>query len=210
MVTDQMLASIMQCPLARAQRWNTALAAAMREFGINSKRRAAHFYAQVGHESLSLSKIEEGLNYSHARLLEVFGNRIAPADAPAYTRNPQALANFVYAHRGGNRGVASGDGWTYRGRGPIQISLRDNYVAIGHLLNLPLAEQPDLLFEITTGARAAAAFWKLNGLNALADSNDTLGLSKKINLGNAKSKRTPEGLTDRITRTNRALALIGA
>ncbi|KAF1719808.1 glycoside hydrolase family 19 protein [Pseudoxanthomonas wuyuanensis] len=210
MITAPLLAHIMQCPPVRAERWNTALAAAMREFGINSKRRAAHFYAQTGHESLSLSKIEEGLNYSQPRLLEVFGQRITPAEAPKYTRNPQALANFVYANREGNGNVASGDGWRYRGRGPIQISLKNQYIAIGKMLDLPLAEQPDLLFEITTGARAAAAYWKLNGLNALADANDTVGLSKKINLGNARSKRTPEGLSDRITRTNRALALLAA
>ena len=60
MVTDEVLARIMQCPLARAQRWNAALTAAMREFGITTPRRAAYFYAQLGHESLSLSTVEEG------------------------------------------------------------------------------------------------------------------------------------------------------
>lgn len=209
MVTAPMLARIMQCPPAVANRWNAALTAAMREFGIDSKRRAAHFYAQLGHESLSLSKVEEGLSYSIPRLLEVFGHRITATDAPRYARNPQALANFVYANREGNGNEASGDGWRYRGRGPIQITLKNQYIAIGEVLGLPLLEHPDLLFEITIGARAAAAYWKLNGLNALADANNTLGLSRKINLGNAKSKRTPEGLADRITRTNRALALLG-
>ena len=210
MVTAPLLAQIMQCPLVRAERWNDALSNAMREFGINSKRRAAHFYAQLGHESLSLSKVEEGLSYSLPRLLQVFGARISAADAPKYVRNPQALANFVYANRGGNRGVASGDGYRYRGRGPIQITLHDNYVAIGKALGIPLEQQPDLLLEIDTGARAAAAYWKINSLNALADANDTVGLSKKINLGNARSKHTPEGLADRISRTNRALSLLGA
>lgn len=210
MVTAPLLAQIMQCPPARAERWHAALSDAMREFGITSKRRAAHFYAQLGHESLSLSKVEEGLSYSQPRLLQVFGSRISAAEAPKYVRNPQALANFVYANRGGNRGVSSGDGYRYRGRGPIQITLFDNYVAIGKELGIPLQEQPDLLLEIVTGARAAAAYWKLNGLNALADANNTVGLSKKINLGNAASKRTPEGLADRIARTNRALSLLGA
>ena len=77
-------------------------------------------------------------------------------------------------------------------------------------LGIPLEQQPDLLLEIDTGARAAAAYWKINSLNALADANDTVGLSKKINLGNARSKLTPEGLADRISRTNRALSLLGA
>lgn len=210
MVTPQLLSQIMQCPLARAERWNDALSAAMAEFGINTNRRRAHFYAQLGHESLSLSKTEEGLSYSHARLMEVWGHRITQADAHKYVRNPQALANLVYAGRGGNGNVASGDGWRYRGRCPIQISLKDQYEVIGAMLGLPLVQQPDLLFDITTGARAAAAYWKLNNLNLLADANDTVGLSKKVNLGNAKAKRAAEGQADRITRTNRALALLGA
>jgi len=210
MVTAELLARIMQCPQARAERWNAALSAAMREFGINTARRAAHFYAQLGHESLSLSKVEEGLSYSVPRLLEVFGTRITAATAPKYARNPEALANFVYANRGGNGSEASGDGYLFHGRGPIQITLRDNYRAVGVVLGLPLEQQPGLLLEIETGARSAAAYWKLNGLNALADQNDTVGLSKKINLGDAKSKRVPEGLQDRIARTNRALTLLGA
>ena len=209
MVTDEALSRIMQCPLARAQRWNPALTAAMREFGINTPRRAAYFYAQLGHESLSLSKVEEGLSYSVARLLEVFSSRITPAMAPQYARNPEKLANLVYANREGNGNEASGDGYRYRGRGPIQITLRNNYARIGALLKLPLVEQPGLLLEIETGARAAAAYWKENNLNALADAGNAVGLSKRINLGSATAKRTPEGLADRIARTNRALTIMG-
>ena len=46
-------------------------------------------------------------------------------------------------------------------------------------------------------------------LNALADAGNAVGLSKRINLGSATSKRTPEGLADRIARTNRALTIMG-
>ena len=210
MVTAEQLQRIMQCPKVRADRWHAALNAAMREFGITTKRRAAHFLAQLGHESLSLSKVEEGLSYSVPRLLEVFPSRITSATAPRYTRNPEALANFVYASREGNGNEASGDGYRYRARGPIGITFRNNYRAVGQLLGLPLLEQPGLLLEIETGARAAAAYWKLNNLSALADQNDTLGLSKAINLGSPRSRATPNGLRDRIDRTNRALSILGA
>ncbi len=210
MVKAPLLSKIMQCPLARAERWNDALSAAMEEFGINTKRRAAHFYAQLGHESLSLSKNEEGLSYSLPRLLEVFGHRIPQAEAHKYVRNPEALANFVYANRLGNRGITSGDGYRYRARGPIGITFHDNYVDIGRELGIALEEQPGLLLEISTGARSAGAYWRINGLNTLADANNTVGLSKKINLGSATSRGTPNGLADRVTRTNRALSLLGA
>ena len=75
MLTAPQLAQIMQCPLARAQRWVAPFNAAMKRFGINTPVRAAYFLAQVGHESLSLSRVEESLSYSRERLLEVFGRR---------------------------------------------------------------------------------------------------------------------------------------
>lgn len=209
MLTDDQLAGVMQCPVARAARWNPALTAAMKEFGIIGGRRIAHFLAQIGHESLSLSRTEENLSYSQARLLEVFGRRILPAQASAYVHNPKALGSRVYANRLGNGNESSGDGYLFRGRGPSQLTFRNNYRRIGELLKLPLEEQPGLMLEIAIGARAAAAYWKDNGFNALADANNTVGVSKKWNLGSATSKATPEGLSDRITRTNRALSILG-
>ena len=64
MFTDTQLASIMQCSPQRAQRWHGPLLAAANRFGITTKRRAAHWLGQVGHESLSLSRMEEGLTYT--------------------------------------------------------------------------------------------------------------------------------------------------
>ncbi|MCF5918182.1 glycoside hydrolase family 19 protein, partial [Xanthomonas perforans] len=89
MFTDTQLASIMQCSPQRAQRWHNPLLAAANRFGITTKRRAAHWLGQVGHESLSLSRMEEGLTYTtSARLLEVFGARMTAAQAPQFLRNP--------------------------------------------------------------------------------------------------------------------------
>ncbi|MEA9755544.1 glycoside hydrolase family 19 protein [Xanthomonas campestris pv. raphani] len=210
MFTDTQLASIMQCSAQRAQRWHGPLLAAANRFGITTKRRAAHWLGQVGHESLSLSRMEEGLTYTtSARLLEVFGARITPAQAPKFLRNPVGLANFVYADRLGNGNEASGDGHSFRGRGPMQHTFRGNYRRIGELIGLPVEEQPDLLLQIEPSALGAAAYWHDNGLNALADTGDVLGLGRKINLGNARAKRLPEGHGDRVTRTKRALQILG-
>ena len=210
MFTDGQLEQALRCPAARAARWNPALTAALRRFGITTPRRVAHFIAQVGHESLSLSRTEEGLSYSLPRLLEVFGKRIPAGAAQQYVRQPEKLANLVYAGRNGNGNVASGDGYRYRGRGPMQHTGRGNYRRVGELIDAPLEEQPTLLLEVEVGALAAAAYWHDNGLNSLADTGDVLTVSRKINLGSATSKHTPEGLQDRIDRTNRALALLGA
>ena len=97
MLTAPQLAQIMQCPLARAQRWVAPFNAAMKRFGINTPVRAAYFLAQVGHESLSLSRVEESLSYSRERLLEVFGKYVEGPEAAAFVHQPAKLGNRVYA-----------------------------------------------------------------------------------------------------------------
>jgi putative chitinase len=208
--TDTQLAQVMQSPTLRAQRWHPHLLAAASRFGISTRRRAAHWLAQIGHESLSLARIEEGLSYSKARLLEVFGERITSVQAPRFVQNPVALANYVYASRGGNGNESSGDGYLYRGRGPMQHTFRANYRHLGTLTGLPLEEQPGLLIELESSALAAAAYWQDNGLNALADAGDTLSIGRKINLGTIKTSRLPNGNGDRVSRTQRALQVLGA
>lgn len=209
MLTAPLLAQIMQCPVARAQRWASPLNAAMKRFGINTPVRVAYFLAQLGHESLSLSRTEESLSYSRDRLLEVFGRHVTHAEAASFVHQPAKLGNRVYAKRNGNGNEASGDGYLFRGRGPLQHTGRGNYRRMGQLLGQPLEEQPALLIEPEVGAMAAAAFWHDNGLNAYADRRDVLAVSRVINLGNARSRATPNGMADRITRTTRALAALG-
>ncbi len=209
MLTAAQLAQIMQCPAQRAQRWVEPINAAMRRFGITTKVRAAYFLAQLGHESLSLSRVEESLSYSRARLLEVFGHRIAATEAAAFVQQPVKLGNRVYANRNGNGSEASGDGYLFRGRGPLQHTGRGNYRRMGELIGQPLDQYPNMLIEPETGALAAAAFWMDSGLNAHADRRDVLAVSRVVNLGNAKARGTPNGMADRTARTNRALQVLG-
>lgn len=206
--TAEELARIMRCPPARAARWHPHLLAAAGRFGISTRRRAAHWLPQLGHESLSLSRVEESLSYSRERLLEVFGHEVSPAQAPRFVHNPVALGNHVYAGQNGNGNEASGDGYLYRGRGPMQHTGRRNYRAMGQLIGLPLEEQPALLIELEAGALAAAAFWNDVGCNQLADTGDVLGIGRKINLGTLRTTRLPNGHADRVTRTRLALDVL--
>lgn len=210
MLTAALLAQIMQCPLPRAQRWAEPLNAAMKRFGINTPVRAAYFLAQLGHESLSLSRTEESLSYSRERLLEVFGKYVTPAEAASFVHQPAKLGNRVYARRNGNGSESSGDGYLFRGRGPMMHTGRGNYRSVGQLIGQLLEDQPSLLIEPEIGAMAAAAFWHVNGLNTYADQRDVLAVSRIINLGNVRSRATPNGMADRTARTNRALAALGA
>ena len=209
MFTDPQLAAAVGCPVARAARWTAPLYRAMTRCGINTRRRAVHFLAQIGHESAGLSRTEENLNYSAQRLREIWPSRFSANDAALYARKPENIANRVYADRMGNRGEASGDGWKYRGRSPIQLTGRDNYRRMGELTGLPLLDMPALAVEVEEGALIAATWWQANGLNQLADAGDILAVSRKVNLGSATTTRTPNGLQDRIDRTRRAADALG-
>ena len=89
--------------------------------------------------------------------------------AVEYERNPEKIANFVYAKRLGNGDAATGDGWRFRGRGVLQITGRENYRSTGSNIDLDLEAAPELLEQPLAAALSAAHFWKSRGLNALAD-----------------------------------------
>lgn len=99
----------------------------------------AYMLATAYHETgARMQPVEENLNYSAKRLLEVFPRRFKDAaEAARYAGKPEEIANRVYADRLGNGDEASGDGWRYRGRGLIQITGKANYDKFG------IAKSPD-------------------------------------------------------------------
>ena len=150
-----------------------ALNTAMARFGIDSPARAAAFLAQVAHESNELRHLVESLNYAAERLVQVWPRRFPTLDfARQYDRQPEKIANYVYANRLGNADEASGDGWRFRGRGLMQTTGRTNYRAAGAALGLPLEAQPEQLETPPVAALAAAQFWSSHGLNEIADTSD--------------------------------------
>lgn len=177
----------------RAQQWLDPLNAAMAEFFINTPLRQAGFIAQLGHESTRFAVISENLNYRDAARLAMIlrsdfdrnkNRKIDPAElefARGFVGKPQATANFVYASQGGNGPESSGDGWRYRGRGLIQITLKNNYRACGQALGLDLLNNPDLLLEPVNAARSAAWYWYQHGCNAPADAANVVEVTRKIN-----------------------------
>lgn len=154
----------------QAAAWTAALSAAMDRFEINSAPRIAAFLAQVAHESAELRRVVENLNYSAKGLMRVWPKRFPTLEkALEYERQPEKLANYVYAKRLGNGDGASGDGWRFRGRGLLQITGRGNYRSCGRALELPLENEPERLETPDVAALAAAQFWHARGLNELAD-----------------------------------------
>ena len=168
---------------ANADRHLEPLNDAMGRHGIDTPLRIAHFLAQVVHESAHLKAVSENLNYSAEGLLKIFKKYFkTPAQAQSYARKPEKIANRVYAGRMGNGDEASGDGYRYRGRGLIQLTGKNNYRAFSTWVGYDCVADPDQV----AGAYAALSgvfYWDANGLNALADTDNLVAMTKRINGG---------------------------
>jgi putative chitinase len=121
--------------------------------------------------------------------------------ARAYERQPQKIANRVYANRMGNGDEASGDGWKYRGRGPLQLTGKNNYRAFGKYIGREqeVLDNPDIVAN-ELGFESALWFFDANKLWGICDQgiNDAaiLALTKRINGGT-------HGLDDRKLKTKK-------
>jgi len=152
-------------------------------FDIDTPDRVAAFLAQAGHESGMFKYKVENLNYSAKALLATFPKYFNAATADLYQRQPEKIANRVYANRMGNRDESSGDGFKYRGRGYIQLTGKNNYTACGTDIGKDLVSDPSYLETIEGAVVSACWFWKTNKLNEWADKKDIKTLTKRINGG---------------------------
>ncbi len=130
----------------------------MEEFGINTPARVNMFLAQIAHESDNL---------------RIFKEEGKPS-------------RFIrYEHIKGLGNSHPGDGYRFRGRGPIQITGRKNYREVGEALGVDLENNPELLEDPYYAFRAAAWWWKKHGLNEKMDKfpNNVRVATKVINGG---------------------------
>lgn len=155
--------------------YHQALLRAMQEFGIDTFQRIAAFLAQVGHETMGLRYLQE-------------------LGGPAYFSKYDGRADL------GN--TQPGDGARFHGRGMIQLTGRANYKEFGEVLGLNLLGQPEIAAEPTVGARIAALFWDSRGCSELADVDNFIGITRKINGGT-------NGLDDRLRRWEHAKRVLG-
>lgn len=153
------------------------------DWGIVTREQEAAFLAQTAHESSSFNVLAENLNYSADRLNVIFPKYFKNRDPRPYHRNPEAIANLVYANRMGNGDTDSGDGYRYRGRGILQVTGKSNYMHCSLALfgqDDVLVDAPDLLLHKPNALGSALWYWQENKLETVT--NFTL-LTKKINGG---------------------------
>ncbi len=177
---DRLRQALPLAPIA----WLVSLCHLNPRWEINSPARVAAFIGQLAHESGQFHRLTESLSYTAKRLLEVWPRRFPTLDsAQPYAHNPVKLANLVYADRLGNGNEASGDGYRFRGRGPIQLTGKANYGAASKAIGVDLIADPGAVLTPRVGLDAAGWFWKSKKLNELADVRDYEGMTKRINGG---------------------------
>lgn len=185
--------------------WVDAMNNVFPKYEIDNPKRIAAFVAQCGHESGGWRVFSENLNYSAKALDAVFPKyfKRAGRDAEEYHRQPEKIANVVYANRMDNGDTDSGDGWKYRGRGPIQLTGKANYTAFSEDMEVDAVDNPDIVSEDKEVALMSAIwFWNKNGLNKYADDGDIKTMTRRINGGYI-------GLEDRIHHWEEALKAMG-
>ena len=198
--TDELKLIMPLVPAASVESFCAALDAAMIKDSITTVTRASAFLAHLAHESGELRFWSELLNYNADQLLKMWPLRFTQETAVKYSGKPEKIANYVYANHRGNGDEASGDGWRYRGRSPIQITFKDAYKAAGDFIGVDLVSNPEKAAVPEHGFKIASWFWvkgageRMNAtalkrvpfgsnLNAIADIPDFEATTLAINGG---------------------------
>ena len=189
---------------ADAAAWADAAMEILPKYEINTPNRIAGFFAQCGHESMNFTALSENLNYRAETLEKLFSKYFSKAgrNAADYAKQPEKIANVIYANRMGNGDTASGEGFKFRGRGIVQLTGKDNYSAFALSIKMTL---PDVIEYVQTkkGALESACwYWNSRKLNMACDEGDIVKMTKLVNGGTI-------GLEDRRKHYEQALAVLG-
>ena len=182
----------------------TSFRAACKFFNLTPER-GAHFFGQTEHETGGFKLFVENLNYSADGLKKIFPIYFPGNMADLYARQPEKIANRVYASRMGNGDEKSGDGFKFRGRGALQLTGKDNYTTFAQHLQKPeILTNPDLVATLYA-FESAMFFFDKNKLWSICDQgvNDAtiLALTKRVNGGT-------HGLDDREVKTKKYYSFV--
>jgi putative chitinase len=181
--------------------WFLVLNEILPDYDINTPERVACFLGQTAHESGGYRALRENLNYSAQGLNGIFKKYFPTVEsATPFARQPEKIANKIYASRMGNGPESSGDGFKHRGRGLIQLTGKANYQAFADSIECSIEETIEFLETYEGAVQSACWFWENNNLNATADAMDVKKQTKIINGGYI-------GLEDRIKHIEHAVSV---
>lgn len=164
-------------------------------YDINTPQRIANFFANVSHECVDFTRLEENLNYSADALIKLFSRaRISIWDANKYGRKPgqranqDMIANTIYGGEWGKKNLGNTqpiDGSKFIGRGCIHLTGKANYKRFGTAIGEPelFLKHPELIKTPQYASWSACWFWKSNGLNEISDTGDLRKARRVVNGG---------------------------
>ena len=158
---------------SRAEELALAANVHFRTYGIlDNSLLLIHFLAQLAHESGNFRYMEE------------------------------IASGAAYEGRKDLGNTQPGDGKRFKGRGPIQLTGRANYRKYGQQLGIDFENNPTIVAIPSVGLLVACKFWVVNGLNELADKDDVVSITKRINGGT-------NGLADRKAKLEMIKGMMG-
>lgn len=156
--------------VTRARGLGIAANVHMARYDMLHPLRLAHFFAQIVHESGGFRYMEE----------------IASGSA--------------YEGRSDLGNTVKGDGIRYKGRGVLQVTGRANYRRFGRLIGIDIEDEPALAANPSVSLHLALEYWRDRNLNIMADRDDVVGITKRVNGGT-------NGLADRRSQLVKAKGL---
>lgn len=153
------------------------------KYGLTTDLTVSHAMAQFSEETGCGIDMKENMNYSAARLLQVFPSHFTPAQAIAMQHQPRLIADQAYGGRMGNARPPSDDGWNFRGQGLSQVTGRNGFAALAKKTGLDLLNHPELIIAPDTALECGVADFVLCGCLLYAVKDSLVGVSSMLNVG---------------------------
>ena len=175
---------------------------------LKTPHQRAAFVATCLHESQQFSQLVENLNYSAEALLSKFHRWFDTTTANQYGRTAEhpadkrMIAILAYGKRKGQR--TPEDGWLFRGRGWIQMTLYPQYLEAEQDLGHPYVSNPDLVATHLHGMLTSVNYWNRRNLK---DKADILAVSRIVNVGKEHTSVMPHGWAERQEYYKKCLAI---
>lgn len=153
------------------------------KYGITTPLTVSIMMAQFSEECGAGLEMEENMNYTAQRLLQVFPTHFTPSLAAKAAHNPHMIGDIAYGGRMGNAPPPSDDGYNYRGRGLSQVTGRDGYKALAEKTGLDVLGTPTLLSDPQHTLECGVADFIICGCLPFAEKGDVIDVTRHLNGG---------------------------
>jgi putative chitinase len=180
------------------------------KYGLTTDLTICHAMAQFSEETGCGAEMQENMNYSAGRLLQVFPTHFTTSQAIEMQHNPRLIADQAYGSRMGNR-PGTDDGFNKRGQGLSQLTGNYSYDLLSRMIGLDpksypqvlederrlsradfeakypiifdLVNHPELLIDPAHALECGVADFVVCGCLPYAEKDSLIGVSSMLNVG---------------------------